>query len=138
MKPPAAPGRVETEYNVPETGSRKVMLRSMRKARFGQFALMLAGFLAISGAFGLHPEPEPAQAAAAAAGSGWHNLDRTGETNPHVCVACLSHRSISLPRLAAVVLQPASAVAPTPDAAPSPLGRLEVQSREGRAPPALL
>jgi len=98
---------------------------------------MIAGFLAVAGSFGLHPEPEPAQAAAAA-GTGWHALDRTGETNPHVCVACLSHRSISLPRLAAVVLQPASTVAQTEDAAPSPLGRLEVQSREGRAPPALL
>jgi hypothetical protein len=137
MKPCAGLGRGETEYNVPAPGSRNVMLRSIRKARFGQFALMIAGFLAISGAFGLHPEPVPAQAAAAA-GSGWHALDGNEETNPHVCIACLSHRSISLPRLAAVILQPASAVAPTADAAPSLLGRLEVQSREGRAPPALL
>lgn len=114
------------------------MFRSMRKARFGQLALLIAGFLAVSGSFGLHPEPEPAQAVAAAAGSGWNALDTTGESNPHACLACLSHRSISLPRLAAVVLQQASAVAPVADAAPSPLGRLEVQPREGRAPPSLL
>ena len=115
------------------------MFASMKKARFGQLALMIAGFLAISGSFGLHPEPEAAQSvAAAAAGSSWNALDRNGETSPHVCVACLSHRSISLPRPAAVVLQPASAVTPGDDIAPSLLGRLEVQSREGRAPPSLL
>ena len=115
------------------------MFLSMRKARFGQFALILAGFLAVSGSFGLHPEPDPGQAAAAAsARAEWHAPEPNAETNPHVCVACLSHRSISLPRPAAVVLQPASAVTPTLDAAPSPLGRLEVEPREGRAPPDLL
>lgn len=113
------------------------MFLSMRKARFGQLALMIAGFLAISGSFGLHPEPEAAQSVAIT-GISWNALDQTGETNPHLCVACLSHRSISLPRLAAVVLQPASAVTPAPDVAPSLLGRLEVQSREDRAPPVLL
>lgn len=112
------------------------MFPSMRKARFGQFALILAGFLAVSGSFGLHPEPEPGETAAMA-GTEWHAPELGAETNPHVCVACLSHRSISLPRPAAVVLQPASAVTPTLDAAPSLLGRLEVQAREGRAPPAL-
>jgi hypothetical protein len=114
------------------------MFLSMKKARFGQFTLILAGFLAVSGSFGLHPEPEAAQAPSAAFGSEWHALDRTGEANPHVCLACLSHRSLSLPRPAALVLQPASAVRPTVEASPSPLGRLEVQSREGRAPPVLL
>jgi hypothetical protein len=115
------------------------MFLSMRKARFGQFTLILAGSLAVSGSFGLHPEPEPGQAAvSASAGTEWHAPEPGAEINPHVCVACLSHRSISLPRPAAIVLQPASAVAPTLDAAPSPLGRLEVQSREGRAPPVLL
>ena len=113
------------------------MFLSMRKARFGQFALILAGFLAVSGSFGLHPESEPGQAAAMA-GPGWHAPELGAETSPHICVACLSHRSISLPRPAAVVLEPASAVTPTLDAAPSPLGRLEVQAREGRAPPALI
>ena len=113
------------------------MFLSMRKARFGQFALILAGLLAVSGSFGLHPEPEPGQVAAMA-GPGWHAPELGTETNPRVCIACLSHRSISLPRPAAVVLQPASAVTPTLDAAPSPLGRLEVQTREGRAPPALI
>jgi hypothetical protein len=113
------------------------MFLSMRKARFGQFALILAGFLAVSGSFGLHPEPEPGQAAAMAT-TEWHAPELGAETNPHVCVVCLSHRSISLPRPAAVVLQSASVVTPTLDAAPSLLGRLEVQSREGRAPPALL
>jgi hypothetical protein len=109
----------------------------MRRARFGQFALILAGFLAVSGSFGLHPEPESGQAAALA-GTEWHAPELGAETNPHICVACLSHRSISLPRPAAVVLQPASAVTPTRDDAPSPLGRLEVQAREGRAPPPLI
>lgn len=113
------------------------MFPSMRKARFGQFALILAGFLAVSGSFGLHPESEPGQAAAMA-GTEWHAPELGAEANPHVCVACLSHRSLTLPRPAAVVLQPASAVTLTMDAAPSRLGRLEVQAREGRAPPALI
>ena len=115
------------------------MFLSIKKARFGQFALIFAGSLAVSGSFGLHPEPEPGLAAAtASAGTEWHAPELNAETDPHVCLACLSHRSISLPRPAAVVLQPASAVTPTLDAAPSPLGRLEVQPHEGRAPPALL
>ena len=113
------------------------MFLSMRKARFGQIALILAGFLAVSASFGLHPELEPGQASATAA-TGWHAPELGAESNPHACVACLSHRSLSLPRPAAVVLQPASAVAPALDAAPSPLGRLEVPAREGRAPPALI
>jgi hypothetical protein len=112
------------------------MFLSMKKARFGQFALILAGFLAVSGSFGLHPEPEPALGAAmASAGAEWHAPELNAETSPHACVACLSHRSISLPPPAAVVLQPASAVTPSLDADHSTLGRLEVQAREGRAPP---
>jgi hypothetical protein len=115
------------------------MFLSMRNARFGQFALILAGFLAVWGSFGLHPEPEPGQAAAmASAGTEWHAPELGPETNAHVCVACLSHRSISLPRPTAVVLQSVSAVTPTLDGALSPQGRLEVQAREGRAPPALI
>src|SRR6476646_4111190 len=87
------------------------MLLPMRKARFGQFALMIAGFLAVSGSFGLHPEPEPTLSAAAFPSSApGFTADRIAGEAQHGCLACLAHRSISLPRLAAVVLQTGSAV----------------------------
>lgn len=113
------------------------MFLSMRRARFGQFALMIAGFLAISGSFGLHPEPDPGLTAASASSSPRWVADRIASEAPHECLACLAHRSISLPRLAAVVLQPGSAVRAILSRAPSLLARLDAHPREGRAPPAL-
>jgi len=114
------------------------MLRSMRRARFGQFALMLAGFLAVAGAFGLHPEPEPALSAPVDSSASVAASARVAGEGPHECLACLAHRGLALPRLAAVVLQPGSAVAARAAAAPALLARLDAHPREGRAPPALI
>lgn len=112
------------------------MIRSPKTARLGRVAALLAGFLSVAGSFGLHPEPvadspsPPAQAGWAAPGA---DLDAT----PHVCLACLAHRSVPLPRLSSVVLAPRP-VAPTAAcAAAIPLARLEAPPSEGRAPPRL-
>ena len=114
-----------------------MMFRALREARLAQIVLLAAGLLAVSGSFGLHPEPE-GSAARVATGDGWTTLDRTGAAPLHDCFLCLAHKSISLPRLSAVVLQPGSAVHATPVAAQSLLGRLDADSGEGRAPPALI
>jgi hypothetical protein len=114
------------------------MFRSMRRARFGQFALMIAGFLAVAGSFGLHPEPEPAPPADTASSAPVWASARPGGEAPHECLACLAHRSLSLPRLAAVVLQPGSAVKASAVAAPAHLAKLDAHPREGRAPPTLI
>ncbi|HSP93041.1 MAG TPA: hypothetical protein VLU06_00725 [Thermoanaerobaculia bacterium] len=112
------------------------MFRVLRKARFAQIVLLTAGILAVSGSFGLHPEPE-GRAARVATGDGWSALDRAGTTAPHDCLLCLAHKSLSLPRLSAAVLQRGSAVHAAPAAASSLLGRLEGHPHEGRAPPVL-
>jgi hypothetical protein len=112
------------------------MLRALRKLRFAQIVLLVAGLLAVSGSFGLHPEPD-GSAARIATGGGWKTLDRSEAASRHDCLLCLAHKTVSLPRLSAVVLQPACAVHATPLAAPSLLGRLDIHPREGRAPPAL-
>ncbi|HJW13860.1 MAG TPA: hypothetical protein VJ776_04140 [Thermoanaerobaculia bacterium] len=104
--------------------------------RFGQAALLLAGFLAVSGSFGLHPEPERSPIAAAT-GEEWSAPDGLSDATPHICLACLAHRSVPLPRLSAVVLALRAAAPMAPAAAPSPPARLEGHPREGRAPPAL-
>src|SRR6266508_5183680 len=112
------------------------MFRALRNARFVQIVLLTAGVLAVSGSFGLHPEPE-GSGARVTTGDSWNALGRAGAAAPHDCLLCLAHKSISLPRLSAVVLQPGSAVHATPIAAPSLLLRLDAHPREGRAPPAL-
>jgi|GEM_PF-2491665 len=112
------------------------MFRALRKARTTQIVLLVAGLLAVSGSFGLHPEPGGSTARVADR-QGWKALDQSAAAETHDCYLCLSHRSVSLPRLAAVVLQSVAAVGAKPAAAPSPLGRLEFHPREGRAPPAL-
>src|SRR6266508_1948045 len=112
------------------------MFRALRKARFAQIVLLTAGVLAVSGSFGLHPEPEGSGVRVSSRG-GWNALDRSGVAAPHDCFLCLAHKSISLPGLSAVVLQPGRAVNAIPAAAPSLLERLEGHPCESRAPPAL-
>lgn len=112
------------------------MLRALKKVRFGQIALLAAGFLAVSGSFGLHPEPDPS-AGPTTPRVGWTTADSSGQSAPHACLACLAHRSLSLPGLAAVVLAPGSSVIAAAVAAPSLLARLDPTPHEGRAPPAL-
>jgi len=112
------------------------MFRSLRTARLGRAVLLIAGFLAVAGSFGLHPEPERALAAFAA-GAQWGVLNVSSDTNTHVCLACLAHRAIWVSRLSSVVLAPLSTAPASISAAPSCLARLEAHPREGRAPPAL-
>jgi len=112
------------------------MFRSLKTARSGQAALLLAGLLAVAGSFGLHPEPERA-IAVSAAGAEWSALEDPVEQNPHVCLACLAHRAISLPRLSSVVFAPRPTAPAAVSATPSGLARLEAHPREGRAHPAL-
>jgi len=113
------------------------MILSLRIARLGRAAALVAGFLAVAGSFGLHPEPQRV-APAAAVEAQWSAPAGNLETSPHVCLACLAHRSIPLPRLSAVDLTPRPAASASPSAAPAPLARLESHPREGRAPPALI
>jgi hypothetical protein len=112
------------------------MFQALRNARAVQLVLLLASVLAVSGAFGLHPEPE-GSATRVALRYGWNALDDSVASESHDCYLCLSHRSVSLPRLSAVVLEAGSVIGAKTAAASSPLGRLESHPREGRAPPAL-
>ncbi|MGH9317826.1 MAG: hypothetical protein ACRD1P_12065 [Thermoanaerobaculia bacterium] len=111
------------------------MFPALRKSRYGQTVLALAGLLAISSSFGLHREPECA--AARRAGNStpvWTLVDAFNHAT-HGCLACLAHRSVSLPRLSGVILQPGvSVAAAVTRPAPRP-ANLETAPYEGRAPP---
>jgi hypothetical protein len=111
------------------------MFRSSRIARLGRVAALVAGILAVGGSFGLHPEP--AASAPATTHPEWSVSGAGAEAAPHVCLACLAHRSIPLPRLTSVVFTPRPVVRIAPSTETSPVARLESRSREGRAPPSL-
>lgn len=113
------------------------MFHTLRKARFARAALSLAGFLAIMGSFGLHPEPaQSANLPAAGSMPAW-SVDQGPDPAAHDCLACLAHRWVSLTRLAGVILQPGTSVAAT--LAPTEVSPRRVwrPDHEGRAPPAL-
>lgn len=113
------------------------MLRALRTARCGQVVLWIAGFLAIAGSFGLHPEPDRAASLAPAAPlPGWISPLPAGNAS-HDCLACLAHRSVSLARPSGVVLQPGLILAVVFSPRVIRLGRVESRHHEGRAPPAL-
>jgi hypothetical protein len=112
------------------------MFRSIKTAPIVRAALLVAGVLAVTSSFGLHPEPE--HNGPAAAGVEWSRAGGALEENPHICFACLAHRSIPLPHLFTSVPAPRAAADPAPPASTSPLARLESHPREGRAPPSLV
>jgi hypothetical protein len=112
------------------------MIRSPKIARLGRVAALLAGFLSVAGSFGLHPEPV-AVSPAAPAQAEWAVPAADIDATPHVCLACLSHRSVPLPRLSSVVLAPRHVAATATCTATAPLARLESPPSEGRGPPAL-
>jgi len=112
------------------------MFPALRKSRSTQTALALAGALAISSSLGLHPEPacDPSLLAAGSQPAvGVLDFDHAAS---HGCMACLAHRSVSLPRLAGAVLQPGPRVAAFSAQRLSNPPGLETATHEGRAPPA--
>ena len=112
------------------------MIRSSKIARTGRIAALLAGFLSVAGGFGLHPEPVTLSPAPDARIE-WIGPAGGADASPHICLACLAHRTIPLPRLTAVVLAPRPAVCAAAFAPIVSIARLESHPAEGRAPPAL-
>ena len=111
------------------------MFQALRRSRYGQTVLALAGLLAISSSFGLHPEPAQAAAPVAAEPGPALGVPQLANAGTHGCLACLAHRSVSLPRLSGVILQPGVRVAAAVTRpAPRP-ANLETAPYEGRAPP---
>jgi hypothetical protein len=111
------------------------MFSTLRTARLGQLAFALACVLAITGSVGLHPEPTGFSPEENRSGAAW-NSPQAPDRPTHSCLACLAHRTVSLPRLFGVVLAPGATVASA--ARPrSPLpASLAATPHEGRAPPA--
>ncbi len=112
------------------------MFQALRRSRYGQTVLALAGVLAISSSFGLHPEPACAVALRTADSAPVWTLAEASNGATHGCLACLAHRSVSLPRLSGVVLQPGASVAAAAARPTSPPASLETAPHQGRAPPA--
>jgi hypothetical protein len=84
------------------------MLRLIQSVRLARALMLATGVLVVIGSFGLHPEPGAGGAAlsrvsAAAEGAAW-SADAPKSTNSHDCPACLTHRPVSIARLAGVPL----------------------------------
>ena len=112
------------------------MLRRLRAARFARVALFVAGFLAVAGAFGLHPEPAFEAAASNAALPGFSSAS-IASAGADACPACLAHRPIPAARLATAINVPLllSLEAPLPAAFSVPA--TPSLAHDGRAPPSL-
>jgi hypothetical protein len=113
------------------------MLRSLRTARFGQTALWIAGVLAITGAFGLHPEPALTDPAAASSARPEIRGAVVSAPGADTCPACLAHRPVSAARLATGIDAPAAAIRVSRLRPAAPLPLHSVLPHEGRAPPTL-
>src|SRR6266542_554079 len=109
------------------------MLRFFRKSRSVRFLLLAAGFLAVSASFGLHPEPVAVGTAESPVPAFSAQLARALPS--HECLACLTHRAISLVRLSAAVLRPESIVAAVVPPSVRPPARLRARPYQIRAPP---
>ena len=109
------------------------MLRRLRTARFGQIALWLAAFLAVTGAFGLHPEPALSATRAGALPAVGHSPASSTDTDG--CPACLAHRPISASRLWTALDAPLLLCRASTVRAPEPVRALPALPHEGRAPP---
>ena len=84
------------------------MLRLIQSARLARALMLATGVLVVTGSFGLHPEPGAGGAAlspvsAAARGAAW-SAEAPKSTTSHACPACLTHRPVSIARLAGVLL----------------------------------
>jgi hypothetical protein len=112
------------------------MLRRLQAARFARVALFVAGFLAVAGAFGLHPEPAFEAAAATAALPGFSSAS-ISSSGPDACPACLAHRPIPAARLATAVNVPLLLLLEAPLTAACPVPAPPPLPHDGRAPPSL-
>ena len=112
------------------------MFQPLRRSGYGQTVFALAALLAISSAFGMHPEPTSARPLPSVDSSPlWTPVDVSDQVS-HGCLACLAHRSVSLPRLCGAVLEPGASVT-TAVARPTPQpADIKTAPHQGRAPPA--
>jgi len=111
---------------------------SIRRARVApavQVLLHLAVFMSLAGALGLHPEPDFAADSFSASTPAWARAEARAASND--CPICLSHRSVSLPGLAGVVLQPGTRPAAAALLAPPRPDLSAPRRHEGRAPPSV-
>jgi hypothetical protein len=108
------------------------MLRRLRRSSPARLALCLASFLAVAGAFGLHPEqpvrnteapesPEISRVLVGAAG--------------HACPACLAHGAGVVRPFGAFAPAPAVSEPATREEARSLFDRLSGRDLSGRSPP---
>jgi hypothetical protein len=102
----------------------------LRESGLARVLLLVAGFLAASASFGLHPEPAAVRAPAPA----WSS-SALGAPASHACPACLAQRQVSIARLTVIVLRVESSVpAPAVPELPRP-DRLASRPQRDRAPP---
>ena len=108
------------------------MLRRMRMAPAVRVALMAAGILATTAAFGLHPEPTGADGVAAHRGLASAHVDDA----PHACPACLTHGATLTPPRPATLAAGLPDLPALPSSAAAWHGRKAGRDLSGRSPPA--
>lgn len=109
------------------------MFQRLRTSSPARLALCLASFLAVAGAFGLHPE-QPLRATEAAEGAEIARV-AVGAAS-HACPGCLAHGAAVIGKVGEFALVPAvSRPVPGGDA-PALFDRLAGRDLSGRSPPA--
>ena len=107
------------------------MLRRLRSSSPARLALCLASFLAVTGAFGLHPE-QPLRASDPLDGP---EISRVAaQPAPHVCPACLAHGAGLVQPFGGFALPEVFVAAALPET-PVLFGRLAGRNLSGRSPP---
>lgn len=107
------------------------MLRRLRSASRTRLALCLASFLAVAGAFGLHPE----QSLRAAEATDGPEISRAVAQAPlHSCPACLAHGAGLVQPFGGFALPAVSEPAASPQT-PLLCDRLAGRNLSGRSPP---
>jgi hypothetical protein len=114
------------------------MYCALRRGRGARTVLLMTAVLAAGSSFGLHPEPFRSAVLSAEEdrGPALNTAAHPGRI-AHGCLACLAHRSLSLPQLSAVVLQGGPGLHLGAACADRSVGRLVFAEHDGRAPPSL-
>ena len=110
------------------------MLRRLRSSSPARLALYLASFLAVAGAFGLHPE-QPLRASGALDGPEVSRF--AAQPAPHACPACLAHGAGLVQPFGGFVLAPAASEPAALPETPVLCDRLAGRNLSGRSPPHL-
>jgi len=119
----------------PFDGRMFVTMEKARRLRGACIAMLVAAWLAVSAAFGLHPEPLGVRAGDSLPPDIEKPAVGDESRGPHDCLACRAHRPLVCAPSPAELVSPRLAAVRELVLASSPLLTFEPPSPDGRAPP---